>query len=151
VQEERGRDFCAPRERHRSPAACVVLAELLRKHSKRRHDRIRFQKPTDGHLCRLLEDSHLQGVQQVIDYIRPHRGRGRAYRHVQSESEPAHRCAAGAGCSGAGKDTAYLYCFDREMPGDDAGLSTPRCVVCVRNAGPLLEAFVEADTRLSDT
>ena len=115
-----------------------------------------FNLCTDGYaLPYSLEDSLLEGHQQDIDYILGHTSN----EGIDPDKVPAGRVSMAAALRSwgrlqleQGKKPAYLYCFDRQMPGDDAGaFHSSELWYEFGTLARCWRPFVEEDYRLSDT
>lgn len=128
VLEERGAQFMEGVGAHSiAELRAMPWQELLQKFKDWMPDPMRggFNLCTDGYaLPYSLEDSLLEGQQQDIDYLLGHTSN----EGIDPDKVPVGRVSMAAALRAWGrlqleqdKKPAYLYCFDRQMPGDDAG------------------------------
>ena len=128
VLEERGTRFMEfTGAKSISELRAIPWQELLQKFTEWTPDPMRggFNLCTDGYaLPSSLEDSLLEGRQQDIGYLVGHT----SLEGAKLDQVPEGRVNMAASLRGwarlqleQGKRPAYLYCFDREMPGDNAG------------------------------
>lgn len=159
VLEERGLRFMeSAGARSIAELRAMPWPELLAKFKEWLPDAMRggFNLCTDGYaLPASLEDGLLQGRQHNIDYILGHTSK----EGIRAAEVPPGRPGMAASLRSwarlqleQGKKPAYLYCFDRQMPGDDAGaFHSAELWYEFGTLDRCWRPFTDADRRLSDT